>query len=78
MMTMVQPYPEKLPNWWVPKLHHGYAPAAADYDEIQAWLRDNCTEPFYIYPGWTNKKGAEFEDDDEARSFSTWAKLRWS
>ena len=77
MKTMIQPNPDKLPNWWVPKLYEGLAPPASNYDEIMEWCRENCREPFYTYPSWIKKKGAQFEDDEEARSFSTWARLRY-
>lgn len=78
MRTLIRPYPEKLPDWWVPKLHPGLAPSSADEREIREWCEANCREPFYTYPSWTRKKGAEFEDDWDAESFAVWAALRWA
>lgn len=78
MKEMIQPYPEKLPDWWVPKLHEGMAPPNADNNEIREWLEAHCREPFYTYPSWTGKKGAQFEEEWEAKSFMVWAALRWA
>lgn len=77
MRTMFQPNPEKLPNWWVPKLYEGMAPPSSDDSEIRQWCEENCREPYYTYPSWTEKRGAQFEDDEDARSFICWSRLRW-
>lgn len=79
MKIMIQPDPKKLPNWWVPKLHEGLAPRSANYEEMRQWCEENCTEPFYMYPSWMrNMKGAQFEDNEDARNFNVWAMLRWA
>ena len=77
MRVMYKPQPDRFPDWVIPKLHPGIAPAAADYDEIRVWCDENCREAYYTYPSWTNKKGAEFEDDEDAREFVVWSSLRW-
>ena len=41
--------------------------------EIDAWLDENCKNPYYISPSWTNECFIQFEDDEEAILFA----LRW-
>jgi hypothetical protein len=77
MRYMIQPEPDKLPNWRVPRLHEGLAPEASDLGEILEWCEENCCAPFYTYPEWTGRKGAQFEDDEDANSFLVWSRLRW-
>ena len=41
-----------------------------EYDEIYEWCKANCKEQFYIFPSWTEKVGAQFEDDEDAVMFA--------
>lgn len=75
--TMIQPSPEKLPNWWVTKLYEGVAPSTANINEIREWCRENCSGPYYTYPSWTEKKGVQFENYEDSQSFIVWSRLRW-
>lgn len=77
MRTMIQVHKDKFPEFWVPKLHEGLAPTSATEEEIREWCEENCRELFYTYPSWTKKKGAQFEDDEDARDFIVWSRLRW-
>jgi len=77
MKEMICPYPDKLPDWWIPKLHEGLAPVSADEREILEWCEANCCEPFYTYPSWTRKKGAQFESKQDAMNFRIWSALVW-
>ena len=77
MRTMIRLHPEKFPDIWVPKLHEGLAPTSAEYMEIMEWCEENCREAYHLYPAWTKKRGAQFEDDEDARSFICWSRLRW-
>ena len=70
-MVPVKNFPDVL----VPKLHdviikEGEVFSKKEYDEIYDWCKDNCKERFYIFPSWTLKVGAQFEDDEDAIMFS--------
>ena len=67
------------PSILIPVLHdvivrEGEIFSRKEYEEIYKWCRDNCKEPFYIFPSWTLKIGAQFEDDEDATMFA----LRWA
>ena len=42
--------------------------------EIDAWVKENCKNPYYHSPGWTDEYFIQFEDDEEAMMFA----LRWA
>jgi hypothetical protein len=41
---------------------------------VNAWLKENCKNPYYHSPGYDREKFIEFEDDEEATLFA----LRWA
>jgi hypothetical protein len=40
---------------------------------VDAWLKENCSKPYYHSPGYLTEKFIEFECDKEALLFA----LRW-
>lgn len=41
---------------------------------VNAWLEENCKNPYYHSPGYLQEKFIEFEDEKEAVMFA----LRWA
>lgn len=76
-ITMIQPCPDRLPGWYVPKLHQVIAPVSANKEEIRQWCKQNCRSEFYTLPSWTSKNGVQFVDDQDANEFKVWSMLRW-
>lgn len=77
MITKIRPFPDVIPDWWVPKLHDITVSKSAPYGEMNQWCEENCKSKFYFYPSWSPKHGAQFEDSDDADNFRIWASLTW-
>ena len=66
---------KNFPKVLVPKLHdvvlvEDEVIHVQEYEDIYAWCKENCKEPFYIFPSWTRKIGVQFEDDEDAVMFT--------
>ena len=63
------------PSVLIPKLHDviirtNEVFTQKEYYEIRDWCEENCKEQYYIFPSWTQKIGAQFEDDEDAILFT--------